>query len=391
MKKRILFLHEAFPAGGAERITLDIARYISEYDYQTFVCSRLQNDFRGDELQLIPLPDTTCTVSSNNIDFLVETIQRLNIDIFVLPVQAFVGLCEKIKEHTDCKLVFALHSIPFWEVTYRLYEKKKEAHGSIGKQLEWYLLTYPKTMWLKKYHKTFVEIYSRIYQLADAYVVLCDKYKELFMQELHIRPEEDKITVIHNSERMVENVSAEKKKQVLFVGRLTYEDKRIDKLLRIWNHIYRNATDWELVLVGDGPERMNLENYVIKKRLKRVRFVGFSNQVHRFYQDAAVICLTSTFEGWPLCLTEAQANGVVPVAFDCSAGIQEILFPSGVNGVLVPSYNERKFAQELLALLRDAERLKEMSLNVVRKSAFYNPNVVGKKWLNMFNLLLGKV
>lgn len=391
MKKRILFLHEAFPAGGAERITLDIARYISEYDYQTFVCSRLQNDFRGDELQLIPLPDTTCTVSSSNIDFLVETIQRLNIDIFVLPVQAFVGLCEKIKGHTDCKLVFALHSIPFWEVTYRLYEKKKEARGSIGKQLEWYLLTYPKTMWLKKYHKTFVKIYGRIYQLADAYVVLCDKYKELFMQELHIRPEEDKITVIHNSERMVENVSAEKKKQVLFVGRLTYEDKRIDKLLRIWNHIYRNVTDWELVLVGDGPERMNLENYVIKKRLKRVRFVGFSNQVHQFYKDAAVICLTSTFEGWPLCLTEAQANGVVPVAFDCSAGVREILFPSGVNGVLVPSYNEKKFAQELLILLRDADRLKEMSLNVVQKSASYNPNVVGGKWLNMFNLLLGKV
>lgn len=391
MKKRILFLHEAFPAGGAERVTIDIARYISEYDYQTFVCSRLQNDFSGEELQLIPLPDTTCTVSSKNIDFLIETIKRLSIDIFVLPVQAFVGLCEKIKECTDCKLVFALHSIPFWEVTYHLYEKKKESRGAIGKRLEWYLLTYPKTMWLKKYHKVFAKTYSRIYKLADAYVVLCDEYKELFMRELHIRPEEDKIKVIHNSERMVEDVPIKKKKQVLFVGRLTYEDKRVDRLLRIWNYIYKYVADWELILIGDGPEKTNLKNYIMKRHLGQVRLVGFTDRVHLFYKDAAVICLTSTFEGWPLCLTEAQANGVVPIAFDCSAGVREILSPSGVNGVTVPCYNEKKFAQELLTLLKDADRLKEMSINVVRKSASYNPSVVGEKWVNLFNLLLSKV
>lgn len=388
MERRVLFLHESFPAGGAERVTIDIANYIASFGYRTFVCSRLQNDFCGANIEILELPDKTCTISVENINFLVETIKLISIDVFVLPVQAFVGLCENIRARTDCKIVFALHSIPLWEVVYRLYEKKGNSRGSVGKMLEWYLLTYPKTVWLKKYNKAFVDIYSRIYQLADVYTVLCDDYKQELVKMLSISPDNDKIRVIQNSENAVNKVSVNKKKQVLFVGRLTYEDKRVDRLLEIWNRVYRHVDDWELILVGDGPERDRLEKYIKKKQIERVLFAGYTDQVSLYYQDAAVICLTSTFEGWPLCLTEAQANAVIPVAFDCSAGVCEILSPSGENGLLVPSYNKRKFAQTLISLLKDDIRLREMHGNVVRKSLFYAPDIVGEKWLKMFNELL---
>lgn len=388
MERRVLFLHESFPAGGAERVTVDVANYISIFNYQTFVCSRLQSDFKGTNIQLIELPDKICTISLVNIDFLVETINTMKIDIFVLPVQTFVELCENIKARTTCKLVFALHSIPFWEVTYRLYEKKKNSRGSIGKLLEWYLLTYPKTVWLKKYNRVFADVYSRIYLLADAYTVLCDEYKQELVKVLNIQSNNDKIKVIHNSENVVEEVSIDKKKQVLFVGRFTYEDKRVDRLLKIWNRVYRHVSDWELILVGDGPERDSLEEYIEKKRIDRVRFVGYSDQVASFYQDAAVICLTSTFEGWPLCLTEAQANAVIPIAFDCSSGVHDILSPSGQNGLLIPPRGMRKFAKALVKLLKDDARRKQMHVNVVQKSLLYAPDIVGEKWLQMFNELL---
>lgn len=35
--KRILFFHEVFPCGGAERVTIDIANYLSGYGYESFV------------------------------------------------------------------------------------------------------------------------------------------------------------------------------------------------------------------------------------------------------------------------------------------------------------------------------------------------------------------
>lgn len=106
-----------------------------------------------------------------------------------------------------------------------------------------------------------------------------------------------------------------------------------------------------------------------------------------FYRDASVLCLTSTFEGWGLCLTEAQANGVVPVAYDCGAGVREIISPSGVNGFLVSPFNQSKYARTLLKLLKSPDMLKQMQQNVVVKAQEYSPQIVGKKWKELFESL----
>lgn len=387
MGRRVLFLHEVFPAGGAERVTIDVANYIVDFGYQTYVCSRIQNDFKNDNVHLIELSDKSYATSAINIDFLVNIIIDYRIDIFILPVQSCVDLCNSVKKKTNCKLVFALHSIPFWEIKHRLYEKKKNCRGSFRKLLKWHLKTYPKTVWLKKFNKEFVDNYSRIFELADAYTVLCDEYKKMLIRELHILSDKDKIWVIHNSERRVENLCLNKKNQVLFVGRFTYEDKRIDRLLKIWNSIYKQVSDWELILVGDGPERSNIEKYIEKKRIERVKIVGYTNQVSPFYRDASILCLTSTFEGWPLCLTEAQINGVIPIAFDCSAGIHEILAPSEVNGILVSPFSERQYANKLLNLIQDTKKRQRIQQNVLKKAENYTPKLVVEKWRVLFEQL----
>ena len=109
--------------------------------------------------------------------------------------------------------------------------------------------------------------------------------------------------------------------------------------------------------------------------------------MEHYYEEASVICLTSTFEGWPLCLTEAQANGVIPVAFDSCAGIHHIVAPSGVNGILVPPFSRRAFANVLLRLLNSPEQLDAMRKNVVIKAKEYSPRLIGQKWMDLFESL----
>ena len=121
--------------------------------------------------------------------------------------------------------------------------------------------------------------------------------------------------------------------------------------------------------------------------LERITFEGFHGNVKPFYDTASIICLTSTFEGWPLCLTEAQANGVVPVAFGCSDGVKEIIGPSGVNGIVVSPFDIDAFAGELVALASNEDKLRQMKLNVIEKSKTYSPEVSGKKWVELFNSL----
>lgn len=386
-KKRILFYHIDFPCGGAERVTRDIAQWVRNFDYEVYIAA-CHKKGETENVSLIELPHEDYH-SKENADAIVDLIRTLSIDIFVLPGIQCRQFAYIRSACTSCKFVYILHNVPFWEVIGNSEHKKHAAKGSFWKTLEWHLLTNPKATWLKVYEKRLMKEYKKTYDLVDAYVVLCEGYKSELEKKLRLS-DLNKITVIHNAEYEVENISMDKKKQLLFVGRMTYEHKRVDRLLDIWKMIYKKVPGWELILVGSGSEERALRQRAEKMKLERVTFTGWSLNPSVFYKHASVSCLTSTFEGWPLCLTEAQANGVVPIAFDCCAGIREILSPSGENGILIPPFRKRKYADELCKLLLDPEKLACMRENVIRKSQEYSVEEVGGKWLQLFDRLTGE-
>ncbi len=384
MGRNILFFHEEFPSGGGERVTRDIARSIAASGYKSYVavCKKKPGD--APEVTLLNLPDST-TKSQKNADEIIHLIHTLSIDIFVLPGFLWEWLAY-VRERVSCRFIYILHNVPMWEVTAKL-ERRKRTEGSILKKLEWCFIAYPRFQWFKTYQKKFLQKYQETYDLVDAYVVLCDAYREEMIQLLGVSEKENKFCVIHNAEKFVGEVNADKKKHVIFVGNLIYENKRVDRLLDIWRLVEDKVPDWKLIIVGGGQELIALKKRAKKLNLQRVFFEGGSNEVQPYYDSASVSCLTSTFEGWPLCLTEAQANGVIPVAFNSCAGIQEILSPNGVNGLLVPPFNLEKFAEELCQLLTSPDRLALMRQNVIHKSKDYSLTIVGKKWLDLFGSL----
>ncbi len=384
MKRRILFFHYEFPGGGGERVTRDIARYLQPFGYETYIVTSNRKDGQTPEVTLIELPDRRLD-SKDNADAIIHTILSLSIDVFIVPGFLLDHL-EYIRKQTNCRFVYILHNVPFWEAIAKL-ERRKRVQGSLAKKMEWYLLGYPKVVWLKLYMKKCIEDYKKTYDIVDAYVVLCDAYKEQLIKALGL-PAKNKLYVIHNSEKKVNNVNLNKKKQVLFVGNMIYENKRVDRLLDIWGMVYEKLPDWELVLVGGGKEMDALQKQATQMNLKRVNFVGGTQDVQSYYRDASVSCLTSTFEGWPLCLTEAQANGVVPIAFNCCAGIDEILSPSGVNGILVSPFDKEKFADELCGLLTSPDKIEQMRNMVLLKSQDYSMDIIGPKWNALFEQLL---
>ena len=55
-----------------------------------------------------------------------------------------------------------------------------------------------------------------------------------------------------------------KEKQLLYVGRLDQPHKGVDRLLYIWNKIENDFSDWELIVLGDGPYKKPMEDYIKK-------------------------------------------------------------------------------------------------------------------------------
>lgn len=141
------------------------------------------------------------------------------------------------------------------------------------------------------------------------------------------------------------------KKVVLFTGRLT-KNKGVIYLIRAAEFI--NGT---VVIVGDGPEKKNLEEEIKKRKLTNVIIVGYINPgdqrlFHAFYERADVYVSPSIWQE-PLGLTIIEAMAAhTPVVATKKGGILSII-KDKQNGFLIRARNSKEIADTVNMLLAD--------------------------------------
>lgn len=142
---------------------------------------------------------------------------------------------------------------------------------------------------------------------------------------------------------------------VVFVGSLT-DEKRPDRLARVFADVARAVPDARLWVVGDGPGRGALESEFVSAGLTdRIRYVGATDDVGSYIAAADVLLLTSDTEGLPGVVLEAAALGVPAVATDVG-GVRDAI-TQGVSGLLADAVDEQELAASLARLLTNpAER-----------------------------------
>lgn len=86
-------------------------------------------------------------------------------------------------------------------------------------------------------------------------------------------------------------------------------------------------------------------------------------------------------------VAEAQANGVVPLVFDSFLGAKEMI-PTSNEGIRVTPFDEAAFAEALVQLGNNPERLERMRKCVVEKANTYSIDKAGEAWMNMLSHLL---
>lgn len=317
-------------------------------------------------------------------------IRELSIDILVISVQPLKYI-DTIRKETGnrCKFIYYHHGCPLWEVANDLAAKqyRVKMSGSWLKMLEWHLLRKPKDTVLKFSTHDYEDLCRRVYASVDLYLVLCEEYRSRIERIVKVSRADSKVRSVTNplTDRPVPELH--KRKEVLYVGRLSYADKRVDRLLRIWSRVERDFPEWELKVVGDGSERGNLERQAARAGLQRVRFCGHSTRVEDHYATGAILCMTSSFEGWPLVLVEAQAAGVVPIAFGCSGGVRRIVGRDRRTGILVKPFNERRYTAELAALMRDETLRRSMQPAMIAATSDYSLENIGRMWERMLDEL----
>ena len=138
-----------------------------------------------------------------------------------------------------------------------------------------------------------------------------------------------------------------------WVGRMTAV-KRTDAVVQTLQKLVERGVDAHVLLVGDGPDRDHLERYAHDLGvIRRCLFLGYQDDVARFYDAIDVMLLPSVNEGTPVSVIEALAAGRPTVATRVG-GVPDVV-RDGVDGFLVDSADPDELAARLAELAADPE------------------------------------
>lgn len=196
--------------------------------------------------------------------------------------------------------------------------------------------------------------YRDIVSKADKFVMLSNRYVER-ISNLTEGIDEVKVTAISNPNTFDPPTDEPKKKKenvVVFVGRLSNPQKNVTGFIDVWDVFHKKHPDWNAYILGDGEHRDIIVRYSKKKGARNLHFEGNRKDIRNYYRRAKILCMTSTYEGWPMVLAEAMAYGCVPVVYDSFEAARDII-DSGKTGYLVRPFDAEEMVARLNSLAED--------------------------------------
>ena len=134
--------------------------------------------------------------------------------------------------------------------------------------------------------------------------------------------------------------------KILFVGRIV-EQKNPQLLLNAAYEFSKKTSDFELVVLGDGPMRSKMESFCKEKGLSQVIFKGWvtKEEMKEHYQSAHMQLIASRFEGMSIAALESLSCGVYVLTTPVS-GFSDMI-TEGVNGDFISDENPTAIASKI--------------------------------------------
>lgn len=371
--------------GGTERISSRIACGLTALGHQCFLAYK--HDLHLDEPETCFVQELNASQKSleqfiidNEIDCVI--VQKMTRDVRVM---ADI----RQRHHLSYKIYSVLHFNPGYEeysATFKSFCSGLSHFSGIKEYLKDILRTAMFPIYKVFYPLRNKELYRTVYRYSDKVVLLSKSFICQYVNYAHLG-DDSKFIVIPNALSFDEYLPTKnipnKKKQVLLVSRLTETQKKISIAIKIWAEIEKERTlnEWNLKIVGDGPDRERYERMVHDLNLQRIEFCGRQNP-QRYYEESRIFMMTSAFEGWGLTLTEAQQFGCVPIAFDTYTSVHDII-DDGENGYIVAKWDVDGYVEKIKQLMDDAEKFQSMASNAIESSKRFDLKNIMQYWNNL--------
>lgn len=388
-KPNILFLLKGLEIGGLEVVTAVLANKFVEEGHQVSVFSFLGGkhsiaDRFDARIKLYQQDDYSR--SKENVAKLRNVLVDDKIDIIInqwgLPYTP-IKTARKAAKGLDVKIISVYHNAPSFNGRIQKLNIALMGCENLMKRLALRLMRFA-------FKKVTSRAMAYIYRHSDLFLVLSPSYIEEFKRftgvsdDRYLQVLTNPITVEHDGYEYAFN---EKQKEIIYVGRLDFVQKRVYRVIDTWNYLEERFPDWRLTIVGDGEDRENLENHVKYLGLKRVSFEGFQKPID-YYKRASILLLTSDFEGFPLVLAECMSFGVIPAVYNSYSAVCDII-DDGKDGIVLPyhknGYQAEEAAGMIANIMKDDGKREQMALAAIKKSKEYSVEKIYSEWERVFN------
>ena len=355
-KKRLLFTDKNLEVGGIEKAQINL---LNNINYNKYNVTLILEEKKGELLDRVNKNVKVREIKvSNNDNVIIRKIinayRKLVFSIFEYDTYDFSCCyttysysCNKLTKIASTNTAFYVHSDYKYvydnEVEYREFFDSRKVNE------------YKHIIFVSNESKNaFLEYYPN---LKDKVLVLNN----------FIDPEE----IINKSKEEINVKRIKNKKLLVFVGRLDDSSKKLKRAI----NIVKAENDFELWIVGDGPDRGNYETYTKECKVEdRVTFFGSKLNPYPYMDKADYIILTSDYEGFPVTYLEAiTLNKDIITTFPTSDDYIDIKKYAHI----IPK-DEKEMLKEVHNIINEYHKYKKIDINKIQKERV-------KKFEELFN------
>lgn len=366
MKKSVLFIIDSIGCGGSEKSLVSLLPLLSQekYSIDLWVLQRggVFESLVPDGISFVPIP------YHNLVERLVRRIAKLSYSFqtrwykFIRKKKhgaevlwSSTGFAYKVPQKEYDIAVAYQQGFPTYLVAEKICAKKKiawvnadifEVGYSIPFNLPFYRLfdhIVPVSEKLK------VKMENRLPELADKLVCVYD----ILNPDLICRRANEQVEV---NDSIPDEVVT-----IVTVGRMVYL-KGYDLAIDAGEILHKNGIDFKWIFVGDGPERLAIEESINRKGLSDLfMLVGMQTNPYPYIKSADIYVQASRFEGFGMTIGEAKILNKPIVSTDFEVVYDQLT--DRENGLIVEK-NGGSIAEGIMLLLKDEELRRRIVSNL---------------------------
>lgn len=169
------------------------------------------------------------------------------------------------------------------------------------------------------------------------------------------------------------------KNWIVSMGRLTPQ-KGHDILLSAFHKLANKHPDWQLIILGRGELREQLEKMRDDLGLSgQVIFTGALTNPFAVLKQAKLFVMASRSEGFPLAHGEALASGLPVIATDCPSGPREMIRHE-IDGLLVTNQDVDALATAMESLISDQQKRQQLAARAPEVIERFGQDKIVAEW-----------